>query len=152
MTLEQIIPLVTLIGGAIGLIILLWRFAREKPRLNAEVLTCKHRVRSDHNATHVRLEFRVHNRGDKPTTLTKLGISFLDWNGNPHTATENLKTDVGENTTTKNLEVLHTFYPTFQYAESFPCTFTLYHTHGKLSFKTNSEESSRDLSKSGFFV
>ena len=143
MPLEQIIILIIAI---ITVIILIWRFILERPRLKVEVLSCKHRVRSDNKATNVKLEFRVYNSGNKATTLTKLEVAFSDWKGNPRTATENLKIDVEGSKTTDKLEVLFTFYPTFQYAELFPCTFTLHHTQNRLSFEANSQESSKDLS------
>lgn len=143
----QFIFLLLAIIGAIGTVFGIWKYiTREKPKLNVEVLSCKHRVRSDYKATNVKLEFRVHNSGDKGTTLTKLDVSFLDWNKIPHAMTKNLKVDVDANKTTEKLEVLFTFSPTFQYAESFPCTFTLHHTHGRSPFKSNSQQSSEDLS------
>lgn len=143
--------LILLIIAIIGAIILVLRFTREKPRLNVEVLSCKHRVRSDHKTTNLKLQFRIHNSGDKGTTLTKLAVSLYDWNGNPHTATENLKIDVDGRKSTDTLEVLYTFSPTFQYGEWLSCTFTLHHTEGSLVFKANSQESSEDLSRRGFF-
>jgi hypothetical protein len=144
---------IAIIGIIVMIVLAAWGFFREKPKLKVDVLSCKHGIRRDREATLVRIEFKVHNKGNKPTTLTKLQISFKDYKGNQHEATEDLKTDVDAGKSTQDpIEIWYTFSPPFEYAETFPCDFTLYHTHNKKSFKAESRESKTSLDRFGVAV
>jgi len=146
--------IIAVVGTALTTILVVigvWQLTREKPKLEVEVISCQHKVRSDNKATILGLKFRVHNKGDKATTLTRLDTKFLDVRGDEHSGTKELKTDVEAHRSTEVLAPWFLFEPPFQYAVVLPCLFTLHHTHGKKSFKKSSQESDEVSYDTGYF-
>lgn len=152
MDIQLVIAVVGTALTTISVVILIWRLTREKPRLEVEVISCQHKVRSDHKATIVGLKFRVHNKGDKATTLTRLDTKLSDTMGDEHTGTKELKTDIESHRSTEILAPLFLFQPPFQYPIILACTFTLHHTHGRMSFKRDSQESDEVLHNTGYVL
>lgn len=145
---------IAIVGTAlttITVIVLIWRLTREKPRLKIEVISCQHKVRADNKATLLGLKFRVHNEGDKATTLTQLDVKLSDVTGYGHAATKELKTDVEAHKSTETVTPLFLFEPPFQYGTVLQCAFALHHTHGKKSFVASSKESNEVQSDTGYF-
>lgn len=138
---QTVLEIIPIILTAIGLIIAYWAVKRAKPRLSVEVSDCKHGIRRDGGAFLLVIDFRVHNRGDKNSTLTALEVSFVDGQGNTQHKTETLKQDLDAGKSTGEMEVFFSFIPPFPYAERIQCRFVLHHTFGKQTFVAYSTKS-----------
>jgi len=129
----------TITLAAIGLSIAYWGVKRSKRNLSVEVLDCSHGIAKDDCAFHLNVSFRVHNIGDKNSTLSSLKVSFVDPQNNTQQKIERLKQDVTGKSTEK-LDISFTLSPPFPNVEVIPCKFVLYHTFGKRTFVADSEK------------
>jgi len=150
---QTLLAIVGSVLTAIGVIVGIWAVAkRVKPKLKVQVLSCEHGIRRDGNAFLLRLIFRVHNMGDKNTTLTELETSFRDGQGNPYRKVENLKQDVDAGESTDELKVVYSFTPPFPFLSGSRCDFILRHTHNEYSFFAYSTQSATPIDPRGFFL
>ncbi len=138
---QTVYEIITIILLAIGSIIAYWTVKRVKPRLSIEVSNCMHGIKRDSSAFLLVIDFRVHNTGDKNSTLTALEVSFVDGQGNTQHKTVTLKQDLDAGKSTDEMEVLFSFIPPFPYAEKIQCSFVLHHTFGKQTFVAYSTQS-----------
>ena len=149
-------PIFALVGSIIipvvTVVVSIWAVKRVKPKLDVQVLNCEHGIRRDGGAFLLRLIFRVHNKGDKNTTLTELEVLFRDGQGNPKHMIESLKVDVEAGKSTENLEAVYSFTPPFPYSPKFRCSFVLRHTYDEYSFTAYSTQSATNIDKGGFFI
>jgi hypothetical protein len=136
---QTINALIDVALAAIGLSIVYWGVKRSKRNLLVEVLDCSHGIGKDDCAFHLNVSFRVHNNGDKNSTLTSLKVSFVDPQNSTQQKIERLKQDVAGKSTGK-LDVSFTLSRPFPNAEVIPCRFVLRHTFGKRTFVADSEK------------
>jgi hypothetical protein len=91
------------------------------------------------------MEFRLHNRGDRGTRLTKIEAIATDAAGKEHSSSQELSVQLNVCDSTKKITCLLSFVPHFQYTIKMPCRFNIVHTHGQYPFTYESQESERYL-------
>lgn len=113
------------------------RFRREKPDLQIEVMKCRHHALSAKvKQTQLRIEFYVHNKGDRATQLNRLELETFgqtNYLQNAVDAHRSIKEDC-------NFDI-----PVNITDEILQCTFVLHHTHGDKKFDITSQKSAKSL-------
>lgn len=150
-TIELVLGIIGTLTGIMALILHFIRLQREKPRLKVMVNRCKHYTPSSmkDKVSKLRVEFQIHNIGDRGTQLSKLELSFemgsKIWSGS------NALDLVIEAHRSSVIDQI--FFFDFPFTEQvLQCTFSLYHTHDKYSFKIKSIMSQEDFSRFGVAV
>lgn len=141
MSLELGLGLISLIVACAGLILHFVKFRKERPNLNIELVKCRHNPSSTKvKKTEFRLQFYVHNRGDRATQLNSLELQ-------EHKPTHALGEAVEAN---KSLTQDCYFNISSRIADDkVQCIFILHHTHGEKKFEVTSKRTSKSLSKTG---
>ena len=141
MSIELGLSIFAIIISLSGLILYFVKFRREKPDLHVEVTKCRHHPSSAKvRQTQLRLEFYVHNRGDRATQLNSLELQT-------YKQTQSLQESVEAHKSIKE-DCLYTL-PLRLTDDLLQCTFVLHHTHGEKNFEVTSQKSSKSLSKVG---
>jgi hypothetical protein len=132
---------VTIIGVALSAIggTIAWQARRKKgPSLSVDEIMCEHNPSKGNRNTVIRIEFRVHNTGDKSTQLTRLEIPELQ-----KSCTLERVVDVD---TSPKMECVFLAPGRVIVRKKLELVFLLHHTHGEEEFKTTSIKTSRNLS------
>lgn len=123
-----------------------WRKTRkERPIINHEVFSCKHKVAENSKSTNLEIVYRLHNRGDRGTRLNSIEAIAVDMNGKEHRSTNERTLELDDNSSTDKMRDFFYFTPIFPYLPKMHCRFIISHTHAKYSFKHDSEESKETL-------
>lgn len=144
MSVELGLGVISLIMAFAGLILHFVKFRKERPRLSIKVVKCRHHIPSTKvKKTELRIQFYVHNRGDRATQLNSLELQEFQ---NTHA----LEHSIEANKSVK--EDCYYNIPSRIVNDKLQCTFILHHTHGEKKFEVASEKTSKSLSKSGAAV
>lgn len=141
MSVELGLSTISLIMALAGLILHFVKFRKEKPNLNIELTKCRHNPSSTKvKKTELRLQFYIHNKGDRPTQLNSLELQEHKQThalGDAVEANKSLKQDCYFNIPSRIID------------DKLQCTFILHHTHGEKKFEVTSKKTSKSLSKTG---
>jgi hypothetical protein len=127
------------IASVAGLVLHYVRFRKERPRLSFEVMSCNHYTPSTNiKKTELRVQFRVHNTGDRATQLNDLELREYQLMHSLDNVVEAHRSTIvdGYYNIPKRID-----------DNEIECDFTLYHTHGEENFKVTSERVSHSLVK-----
>ncbi|MCW4016926.1 MAG: hypothetical protein NWF06_11190 [Candidatus Bathyarchaeota archaeon] len=121
MSIELALSTIAIIISLCGLILHFLKFRKERPNLVIKKITCRHHPKSDDKNTELRIDFTVHNRGDRGTQINSLELPayemlyILDHQLDAHKSIhENHHFTIPLSLTNKELQ----------------CLFMLHHTHG----------------------
>ena len=145
---EYINIAISIIAIAIALISLYFswvRMRKERPILSHEIFSCLHKVAENGKSTNLELVFRLHNRGDRGTKLTKIEVSVHDLTGAEHHSYEEWSMQLDAHTSTEKVRSFFYFAPSFQYGPKMTCNFKIYHTDKAYSFECESQEAGQYL-------
>lgn len=141
MSVELGLSTISLIMALAGLSLHFVKFRKERPNLNIELIKCRHNPSSTKvKKTELRLQFYVHNRGDRATQLNSLELQ-------EHKQACELEDAVEANKSIK--KDCYFNLPKRLTDDKIKCTFILYHTHATKKFEVTSEKTSKSLSKFG---
>jgi len=137
MSVELSLSIFATIVSLCGLILHFIRFRREKPNLHIEVTRFKHHFASAKvKKTELKIEFYVHNKGDRATQLNKLELQTYN-------QTQVLKDAVDAHKSIR--QNCYFVVPSRIEKQKLQCSFVLYHTHGEKRFEATSEETPQSL-------
>lgn len=134
------ISIIAIVIASISLYFSWVRMRKERPILSYEISSCLHKVAENGKSTNLELVFRLHNRGDRGTKLTKIEVSARDVMGTEHHCSKELSQQLEAHFSTDQIRTFFDFMPTFQYGQKMQCSFTVYHTERKYPFYYESVE------------
>ena len=152
---ELILGIIGTATGVLGLLIHFVRLRKEKPDLKTEVTNCWHYTERNRNRPptfRLELGFRIKNTGHYGTTLSKIEAVFHD-SGKEYLMDSDLFQTEQEYPLTPTLPVENLLIQPHRTTDTgsvfrlkgavieqkvLKCSFILYHTHGKETFKVTS--------------
>ena len=135
------------LSGVISLTVHLWRLKRENPRLELNVLHCKHSFEAETNAISFWSEIELRNLGDRGTNILGTDLMFeyedkiyvLKISNQDSATEENPIKWIRPHETLRNLQVAFTKFEV-EPRNCIDVTFTIYHTHGAEKIKAKSQK------------
>ena len=148
-----VLAIIGTITGVLALFVSFWTYWQERPKLKINVKRLEHK--QDNNSLEkieFTLEFSINNRGNRGTTLNEIEMTFSH-DGRNYLVREPIqdgaedmeggikKVNVNACKTIDRVVCFEEYFDGIKVSKhNIDCHFTLYTTHGKLSFDATSEK------------
>ena len=153
-TANLVLGIIGTVTGSLAVIIHIWKFIKENPRLKAEILKCEHDYAvSQSGVTTISFwtDFMIKNIGDRGTSIIDIGLDFEEDRQKYHLKKQFFLSHLtGEKriwvSPHETLDLKASFYQSLQAKERevIECHFNIYHTHGVVNIKTVSSKRKRE--------